>query len=609
MNVKRTFDIVEHLAKANPNKTVLAAKRNGRWEEFSSTDFINYRDEFSIGLMAMGLKKGDKILTISNNRPEWNFVDMGMSQMGVVHVPVYPNMGFLEYEYILEHSDAKFVITSKLEYYEKIKAPAAKAKNVEAVFSFDSIEGVRSWEEIIDLGREKKTELMPKLIEIREAIDSKELMTIIYTSGTTGRSKGVMLNHENLITNVMATAKIMPVYPGDKYLSFLPLCHVLERMVNYLVLFRGSSVYYGESIETIGVDIKDVKPQGFTAVPRVLEKLYDKILLKGADLEGVKKSLFFWAVDLALNFKEDGGNNIFYKIQHKIADKLIFSKWREALGGNIQVIVCGGAALQDRLARSFNAAGIPVMEGYGMTETSPVISVNHLGKGNMKFGSVGPILDNVKVKIEEDGEICMQGPSMMMGYYKDEEKTNEIIDSDKWLHTGDIGVIDANSFLTITDRKKEIFKLSTGKYVAPQILENRAKESQFIDQILVVGEGEKFAAAIISPAFEFLHNWCHVKGITFRDNMDLIQTEKVVSRYQEEVDKINENLGHERQIRKWALTCREWTPDTGELSPTLKLKRTFLKNLYTGKLDYLYGYSEETGNLGLRKSMEDAKKP
>jgi len=604
MKIKRTFEIAERNKDINPNETVLSVKRNGVWENFSGDDFIKFRDEFSMGLMALGLGKGDKILTISNNRPEWNFIDMGISQVGAVHVPVYPNMGTSDYDFIIEHSDVKIVIAGKQEQYMRIAPSALSSQRDIKVYSMDQLEGIDNWIEIVELGRSKRDELFGELQEIKKGINPEDLMTIIYTSGTTGRPKGVMLSHLNFIANIAGTRDLVNVVEGDRYLSFLPLCHVLERMVNYLVLYKGTSVYYAESIETIGDNLKEIRPHGFTAVPRILEKFYDKIIIKGSDLKGVKKMLFFWAVDLALKFKEDGQNTTTYKIQHKIADKLIFSKWREALGGEIKMIISGGAALQERLSRSFNCAGIMIAEGYGMTETSPVISVNHLGKGNMRFGSVGPIIKNVEVMFADDGEICMKGPSQMIGYYKDPVKTAEIIDKDGWLHTGDIGeLIEGTNILKITDRKKEIFKLSTGKYVAPQVLENRAKESPFIDQILIVGEGEKFTAAIISPDFEYLHNWAADKHIEFRNNEVLIKNKKVVARYQIEVDKINKEIGRSRQIRKWALTCREWTPDTGELSPTLKLKRKYLRQLYTPKLNYIYGYSDESGNLGCRKKQ------
>ena len=601
MSILKTYEILEKNKKINPNKVILSIKRNGRWEDFSADQFIEYRNNFSLGLLAMGFNKGDKILTISNNRPEWNFVDMGMSQIGVVHVPVYPNMGKLEYDYILDHSDARMVIVGAEEHYSKVSESIKENSKIEYVYSLDKLNSIKNWEEVVELGKKNKDKYWDVLQERKSTIELDDLMSIIYTSGTTGRSKGVMLSHRNVMANVEATNDFMPVEPGDKYLSFLPLCHILERMVNYLVLYNGCSVYYAESIQTAGEDMRDIKPDGFTSVPRVLEKTYDKILAKGKDLSGIKKMLFYWAIDLGVKYDLPENTSFWYKFQHKIVDKLIYSKWRDALGGNIKIIISGGAALQERLARSFNAAGIPVMEGYGMTETSPVISVNHIHNNGIRFGTVGPILENVEIKIEDDGEICMKGPSQMMGYYKDEEKTKEVIDSEGWLHTGDIGEVDADNFLKITDRKKEIFKLSTGKYVAPQILENRAKESQFIEQILIVGEGEKFTAAIISPAYEFLHSWSAKKKIHFHDNIDLIHDKRIIKRFQEEVDKINENLGHERQIRKWALTCRDWTPETGELSPTLKLKRKFLKVVYKKKLDFIYGYSEEKGNLGLRE--------
>jgi len=371
-----------------------------------------------------------------------------------------------------------------------------------------------------------------------------------------------------------------------------------------LVMTKGAAVYYAESIDTLGDDMRDVKPHGFTSVPRVLEKIFDKIMLKGKELSGIKKNLFFWAVDLGLKYELNRANGWWYETQLKLANKLIFSKWREATGGNIRVIISGGAALQERLARIFHAARIPVMEGYGLTETSPVISVNYPHYPKLKFGSVGPILDNLDVKIAEDGEILMKGPSLMLGYYKDEEKTAEVIDSDGFFHTGDIGEIGDYKILKITDRKKEIFKLSTGKYVAPQVVENRFKESNFIEQIMVVGEGEKFAAAIICPSFEFLHGWCFTHNITYRDNKDLIQIPEVIARFQQEVDRINKGLGKYRQLKKFELTCQEWLTETGELSPTLKVKRKFLKEKYKIKLDRLYGYTDESGLVGIPANTE-----
>ncbi len=600
MKVTRTFDIVDQLLEKYPREDALAVKRNGSWEKFSTQDYKNNVDWFSLGLLAMGFKKGDKIVTISNNRPEWNFMDAGMAQVGVIHVPIYPNNGPRELRHIFAHSEARIIIVSSQELYNKVIKIADETENIEKVWSIDQLEGVSNFKEIIERGKEKKDQYLDELKTIRDSIDQDDLISIIYTSGTTGLSKGVMLSHRNFVSNVKATYNILPIYEGDRTLSFLPLCHVLERMVNYLIQFKGAAVYYAESIDSIGENLLEVKPMGFASVPRVLEKLYDKIMLKGKELTGVKRKLFFWAVDLGLRYELNGANGWWYEKQLKLANKLIFSKWREALGGNIRVIISGGAALQPRLARIFNAAGIPVMEGYGLTETSPVIAVNHPEYPLMQFGSVGPILENVEAKIAEDGEILMRGPSLMVGYYKDPEKTKDAIDEEGWFHTGDIGELGEHNILKITDRKKEIFKLSTGKYVAPQLVENKFKESPFIDQLMVVGEGEKFAAAIISPDFEVLHKWAANNNVTYRDNIDLIENAKVLDRFQKEVDRINTTLGRHRQVKKFALTCKPWTTDTGELSPTLKLKRKQLKKTYKKKLDYLYGYSDDPGHLEVK---------
>ena len=598
MEVTRTFDIVDRMLEKYSREDALCVKRNGKWDKFSTEEYKKNVDHFSLGLLSMGLKPGDKIVTISNNRPEWNFMDMGMSQVGLVHVPIYPNNDPREFRHIFAHSDARWVIVSSKEFYDKIKKIAAETENIEKVWSIDKLNGVPNFDEILKEGEKNEKKFRKKLEEVKAKVKPDDLVSIIYTSGTTGLSKGVMLSHRNFISNVEATIDLLPIGYPDTALSFLPLCHVLERMVNYLVQYKGLGVYYAESIDTIGENLLEVKPNGFATVPRVLEKLYDKIILKGKELKGIKRNLFFWAVDLGLRYETDGANGWWYEQQLKLANKLIFSKWREALGGNIKVVISGGAALQPRLARLFSAARIPVMEGYGMTETSPVISVNYLG--HVKFGTVGPILKNIEVKIAEDGEILMRGPSQMLGYYKDPEKTKETIDEDGWLHTGDIGELDEDGFLKITDRKKEIFKLSTGKYVAPQLVENRFKESPFIDQLMVVGEGEKYAAAIISPDFAVLHKWAANNNITYKDNVELIEHPKVIERIQKEVDRINKTLGRHRQIKKFALTCKPWTTETGELSPTLKLKRKHLKKVYKKKLDYLYGYSDDPGHLVIK---------
>lgn len=593
MEVTRTFDIVDQLVKEKQRDDALAVKRNGKWEKFTTLQYKEFVDNFSYGLLELGFKKGDKIVTISNNRPEWNFVDAGMAQIGVVHVPIYPNQGDEEYQHILNHSDARMVIVSFQEYYDRIKKALKKAPNIEKVYSFDEVTKASDWMEIIEKGKANAEKFKAKLTEIKSSIQPNDLMSIIYTSGTTGVSKGVMLSHKNFISNIEGSLPVLPVEQEGIFLSFLPLCHVFERMVNYLIQHKGCGVYYAESTETIGDNLREIHPDGFAAVPRVIERLYDKLLLKGKELKGIKKNIFFWAVNLGLRYELNGQNGAWYEFQRKIADKLIYVKWREALGGNLQLVVSGGASLQERLARVFNCAGIPIQEGYGLTETSPVIAVNYNHYPRLKFGTVGPVLDNVEVKIAEDGEILMKGPNLMLGYYKDPEKTKEVIDEDGWFHTGDIGVLDENNILKITDRKKEIFKLSTGKYVAPQVIENKFKETQFIEQVMVVGQDEKFTAAILCPSFHYLHKWAALHNISFVDNNDLINKEKVIARYQKEVDNINKHLSHHEQIKKFELVCEEWTPESGELSPTLKLKRKFIKLKYKAKFDQLYGYSDK----------------
>ncbi len=588
MKVTRTFDLIDNLMDGLQRDDALAVKRNGVWEKFSTSKYREMVDLFSYGLLAMGFKKGDKIVSISNNRPEWNFMDMGMSQIGCVHVPIYANLSYDEYKHILSHSDARIIILSGEEFYEKIKKAAADTPNIEGIYCFDEVNGVKPWTEIIDLGKKSQDKFKDDLEKIKDGIKEEDLLSIIYTSGTTGLSKGVMLSHKNFMSNVMGSIERLPVASTGKFLSFLPLCHVFERMVNYLLQLRGVAIYYAESIETVGDNIRETNPEGFCAVPRVIEKLFDKIMLKGKELKGAKKMIFFWAVNLGLRYELNKANGCWYEFQLKLANKLVFKKWREALGGKVEVIVSGGAPLQARLARIFSSAGLTIQEGYGLTETSPVIAVNKNEYPYLKFGTVGPLLDNVEVKIADDGEILMKGPSLMMGYYKDPEKTAEAIDKDGWFHTGDIGEIQEHKILKITDRKKEIFKLSTGKYVAPQVVENKFKESAFIEQLMVVGAGKKYAAALISPAFHFLHGWCFKHGIKFQDNKDLIQNPKVIARYQRELDKINPELSNHRQLKKFQLVCDEWTPESGELSPTLKVKRKFIAEKYSDKLNMLF---------------------
>lgn len=593
MTIKRTFDFLDHALENNPKDDAFSVKRNGKWDKYS-TDFIKKQaDLFSYGLIELGLKKGDKIATISNNRPEWNIIDFGMEQIGVVHVPVYPTIGVTEYEHVLSHSDAKLLIISSEERYNFIKPIAGKISKIEKIYTIDDVNGASNISEIIKLGEKNKDKHSDTLIKMRDSIEEDDLCSIIYTSGTTGLSKGVMMTHKNFVSNVIESQVAVPK-DAKTTLSFLPLNHVFERMLNYLYTYMGISIFYAESMETIVPNIQEVKPDMFAAVPRIFEKVYDKIYNKGMELSGIKKSLFFWALKLGQQYDETKNQGAIYNAKLKLANKLIFSKWREVLGGNIKAVVSGGAALQPRLARVFGAAKIPVLEGYGLSETAPVIAVNRLGE--VRAGTVGELLESAEVKIAKDGEILFKGPNLMPGYYKDEEKTKEAIDKDGWFHTGDTGVLDGR-ILKITGRTKEIFKLSTGKYVAPELVENKMKESPFIEALMVVGDGEKYTAAIVCPAFEHLHNWASRHNISFKENIDLITNEKVIERYEDEIKKKNFKLDKAMQIKKFSLVCEEWTPETGELSPTLKLKRRILVKNYKIKLDYLYGYTEDEGFL------------
>jgi long-chain acyl-CoA synthetase len=589
MDVKRIFDIAAHAAANYSQDDCLAVKRNGKWDKFSTAQYIENANYISYALLELGFKKDDKIASVSNNRPEWNFLDLGMSQVGVVHIPIYPTVGRDEYEHILSHSSAKILVISSKERYEMIKPIADKIINIEKVYTFEKIEGVPNFEDLIELGKQNAEKYKQKLEEVKASINENEVCSIIYTSGTTGLSKGVMMTHKNFVSNVLDTQNIIPKF-AKMALSFLPLNHVFERMLNYLYQYAGIKIYYAESTDTVVDNLKDIKPDFFASVPRVLEKVYDKIYGAGMGLTGIKKAIFFWALDLAIHYDPTKNQGAFYNFKLKIADKLIFVKWRAALGGNVKFIVSGGAALQPRLSKVFGAAKIQVMEGYGLTETAPVISVNKYNE--VRPGTVGPILDSADVKIADDGEILFKGPNLMPGYYKDTERTAEVINAEGYFHTGDLGKLEGK-ILSITGRKKELFKLSTGKYVAPQPIENKFKESPFIEQLMVVGDGEKYCAAIIAPVFEYLHNWASLHHVVFRSNLDLVKNPKVVARIQKEVDRYNKRFDQHMQIKKFALTCQEWTPDTGDLSPTLKVKRNFLMQKYQMKIEFLYGRTAE----------------
>ena len=598
MEPTRTFDLLENYKKEYAYKQdALAAKENGTWVKYSSGEYVANTDYVSYGLLALGLKKGDRIATISNNRPEWNFADMGMSQAGIIHVPIYPTLSEGDYEYILNHAEPSLIIISDKMLYDRIGPIARKVASIKEIYTFNNIEGSKNWKEILELGKQNEAKYKEELERIKKEINPEEMVTIIYTSGTTGNPKGVMLSHRNIMSNVQSVTQIFDFNHTQRTLSFLPISHVFERTVNYYFQRIGISIYYAENLGTIADNLKEIKPHIFITVPRLLEKVYDRIIGVGKDLKGIKKQIFFWAVNLGLKYKFNGQNSWFYNQKLKLARKLVFSKWCEALGGEVLLAVAGGAALQPRLATIFSAAGIPVIEGYGLTETSPVIAANRLpGKNEVRVGTVGPAIPGVEIRIAEDGEILCKGPNVMLGYYKEPGLTAGIIDKDGWLHTGDIGIMVDGKFLKITDRKKEIFKLSSGKYIAPQPIENKLKESFFIEQAMVVGENEKFASALILPNFPFLHNWCSLHDIKYRDNLELIQNPKVIARFQREVNDINKQLGVTEQIKRFRLVHEEWTPQTGELSPTLKVKRRFISDKYKHILDDIFSMSktEET---------------
>ena len=577
--ITRLFDFPYHQQQYHNIPNALVTKKNGVWEKTSSDEYINLANTFSRGLLRIGVKKDIKVAVISsNNRTEWHIVDIGILQLGAQNVPIYPTISEDDYQYILNHSGVEYCFVSDEIVLAKVNAIRQNVPNLKEVYTFNEIEGAKNWQEVLDLG--KDTSNQPQVDEAKNAVNTEDLATIIYTSGTTGRPKGVMLSHKNIVSNVLNSEKRIPFHPGKTTaLSFLPICHIFERMVVYLYQYYGVGIYFAESIDKLSENMNETKPHVITAVPRLLEKVYDKIYAKGADLTGIKKTLFFWAIDLGLRYEPYGKNGWWYETQLSLARKLIFSKWKAGLGGNLNLMVSGSAALQPRLCRIFAAADIPVMEGYGLTETSPVIAVNDMRNHGFKIGTVGKVIDNLEVKIAEDGEILCKGPSIMMGYYKDPEKTQEAI-KDGYFHTGDIGEIDAEGFLKITDRKKEMFKTSGGKYIAPQLIENAMKQSRFIGEIMVIGDGEKMPAAFIQPDYDFLKNWAKKKNIKFTSNENLIENKEVLERFKEEVERMNEKFGKWEQIKKFELTPDIWTVDGGHLTPTMKLKRKVMMDIY-----------------------------
>jgi len=584
--INRIFDFPYYQLKTYNLQKAFTTKYNGEWQSISTQEYINRANTVSRGLLRLGIQPNDKIAVISSsNRTEWNILDIGILQTGAQNVPIYPTISPEDYEYILNHSEAIYCFVSDKEVLDKLNAIKHNTQ-LKSVYTFDVIENESHWIDILNLGEDPSNQ---NEVESRKNnVSPHDLATIIYTSGTTGKPKGVMLSHNNLVSNVLDSEKRVPFDKGkSKALSFLPVCHVFERMILYIYQYCGVEIYFAESIDKMVDNVKEVRPTVMTAVPRLFEKVYDKIVSKGNEQKGIKKMIFFWALKLGLKYEPYGKNGLWYELQLKLARALVFKKWQEGLGGKLELMVSGSAPLQPRLSRVFAAAQLPIMEGYGLTETSPVIAVNDMRDRGFKIGTVGKIIDNVEVKIAEDGEILVKGPNVMLGYYKDPDKTSEVI-IDGYFYTGDIGEIDAEGFLKITDRKKEMFKTSGGKYIAPSLIENRLKQSRFIEQVMVVGEGEKMPAALIQVNFNFVKDWCKIHDIDFVSNESIVNNPKLIDRIQQEIDDANKKFGHWEQVKKFELTPDVWSIDSGHLTPTLKMKRKEIKQKYEHLLDKIY---------------------
>jgi long-chain acyl-CoA synthetase len=580
---KRLFDILIRLKENFPKEKLFAGKTQDVWEFYSTEDYFWNAHYLAYGLMHEGLKPGDKVISITYNIPEWNFLDMAIMMAGGIHVPVYPNMTGQDYEYIFSHSEAKFVFVRGEELYQRIVGIVEKTPTIQKIFTFKNLHGKEHLFSLIEKGKEHP--LFDKLEEIKSGIQEDDVATIIYTSGTTGNPKGVMLTHKNILSNVWGVYVIPPQDPNQIVLSFLPLCHIYERMMNYMYQYNGYTIYYLENIGLLADALKETHPHIMTTVPRVLESIHDKIVSQGKKLKGLKKLIFFWALNLGYRF--DFNKNVWYKFSLSLARKLVFSKWKDALGGNLDLVVSGGAKLQERLGRVFWAAGLRIMEGYGLTETSPVIAVSNFEPNGIAIGTVGPPLRGVQVRIAEDGEILCKGPNVMKGYYKEPELTREVFTEDGWFKTGDIGYLTPEGQLKITDRKKEIFKTASGKYIVPQIIENMLKESPFIENAMVIGDNKKFVAALISPNYAYLASWCEHKGIQFSNEEKMRKHPNVIARIAKEIEKINKHLADHEKIVKFELT-QPWSVATGELTPTLKIKRRVIFEKYKDLIDKIY---------------------
>jgi len=591
MELRRLFDCIPYQLEKDPIPDMLNEKEAGRWKSYSTADVAEIVNRISAGLLGMGISRGDmsplgrdKVAILSKNRPEWVMLDLAVQQIGAILTPIYPTINVNELEFVLNDAQVKLVFVNDEETFHKVMNVKNKVPSIREVFTFEHAAGARHWKEMLVT---PTPEILKNILSISDTIKYEDLATIIYTSGTTGTPKGVMLSHRNILSNVLACIPCFPPGERNKVLSFLPLNHIFERMVTYLYLFNGTAIYYAESFETIGENLKEVKPQMFTTVPRLLEKVYDKIMAKGNELKGVKRKLFFWAHDLANKFEINKSLPAWYRIQLALANKLVFSKWREALGNNLKCIVSGGAAAQVRLIRIFTAAQIPIMEGYGLTETSPVISVNRYNVKERMFGTVGPLIDEVEVKLAEDGEILCKGPNIMMGYYKRDDLTREVI-KDGWFLTGDIGTLVDGKFLKITDRKKELFKTSGGKYVAPLPIENKLKESIYVEQVMVVGAERKFVGSLIVPSFHNLNEWARTNGVKTNSNEELIRHPKVIELYKELIESFNKYFNHVEQIKKFELLPQEWSIETGEMTPKMSLKRKVLMEKFKPAIERIY---------------------
>jgi long-chain acyl-CoA synthetase len=588
MTVTRTFDLLDRYEKQFSKDVALAVKRSGKWHTWSTREYIDVCYDVACGLLEMGFRKGDKILTVTNNRPEWNFVDHGMSMCGIIHVPVYASLGEVEYAYIVNHAEVNMVLVSDKKLYQKLRLASKGSLAEKHIYTFDEVEGAPNWRAITDAGKKNRKKREQELEAIKRTITEKDFTSLLYTSGTTGDPKGVMLSHENLVKNFIAAAGIFSLQPDDRYLSILPLCHVGGRMGNYQTQYSGAGIYYAENMGAFVTAMKEIKANGFDAVPRVLEKVYDNIISKGRQLDGIKKKIFFWAVRLGFNYDAHGNNSWWYNKRLAFADKMIFSKWRDALGGEVRLVGCGGASLQPSLEKLFWAAGVKIINMYGLTETSPVITISNTEEGKFMLGTVGSLIDGVEMKIAGDGEILCRGHNVMLGYYKDDALTAQVMDEEGWFHTGDIGHILEGKFLAVTDRKKEIFKLSNGKFIAPQVIEGKFKQSALIDNMMVVGENKKFASALVLPEFEILGKWADSQNVAFSSRDELICMPEVQQYMQSEIGQYNKKVGEHERILRFRLVSDNWSPESGELSPTLKLKRKVINDKYQQLIESIY---------------------